>query len=81
MTDKYQYKVIVNDAEGAVVDSVANWTDIAQIIEDRGGIATQYRRLVTDTTIFTDWGMPRDGWIVMGKLAVGPWEVFAQVEA
>lgn len=80
-TDYYQYRITINGEAGPIVDNnpTAGWSTIASFIEDRGGIATLHRRLVTDDSILpmlTD----RTGYLVLKDKVISPWIVLAEVE-
>lgn len=80
-TSYYQYRIEANGTTGPVKDSLPSpeWSFATECIEDRGGIARLYRRLVTDADIMPGITDPT-GYIVMGSRVACPWEIFAEVE-
>ena len=77
----FQYRISYNGAESQVLDTLPGeqWSKAAQAVEDRGGIATLHRRLVTDADIMellTD----SSGWIVLKDKVIEPWQILAQME-
>lgn len=80
--DRYQYRIKANGAESQVLDSCPSdqWAFAAQGIEDRGGVATLERRLITDESIFPMLVTPA-GWKRLGAVVVGPWAIIAEVES
>lgn len=77
-----QYRVTVNGAISKILDSCPSeqWSKAAEYIEDRGGICTLERRLVTDLDIKESL-TTLAGWLFLKDKAISPWEIFAQVEA
>ena len=80
----YQYRVTVNQAIGPVCEHVpANWGQIAQTLEERGGYAKLERRNVEDRAgmedILSDPDMAQY-WTCLGKICFSPWEIFAELD-
>lgn len=77
----YQYRIEANGTPGPILNSLPSpqWSFVSQCIEDRGGLARLYRRLVTDADIMPGITDPA-GYVVMGNRVACPWEVFAEVE-
>lgn len=78
--EMYQYRLIVNGAQGAPTNSYpgAQWEQVAQVIEDRGGHAQLLRRLVTDAEIL-ELVEDTTGYIRLGARVACPWEVLAEL--
>ena len=74
----YQYKIIVNDQESKITDSVPTaWENNFDIILEKGLKATLYRRLVTDIGILpmlTD----TKGYIILKDRVICPWQIIAE---
>lgn len=78
--DRHQYRITVNDAQGPIVDAIADgqWEQVAQVAEDRGYSAKLERRLVTDDSFFTMNGGPVAGYMRLPNgVVIGQWEVMA----
>jgi hypothetical protein len=81
VTSRYQYRVTVNGNTGDIVDTLPSerWENIAQVMEDRGGLATLERRIVTNASILPMLAS-MDGWTVLPDgVVVGPWYILAQL--
>jgi len=81
---KYYYKIAVNGTESEEsndYDSISNrWSNIAGILEGRGGHAVLYRRSVHDKSILRLLADPSQ-WLVVDNIAISPYEVFAEITA
>ena len=77
----YQYRVAVNESEGFVLNSYPDlcWKRVAELIEDRGGHAKLFRRLVTDLDILESLA-DTTGYIILRDKVICPWETFAEIE-
>jgi len=77
----FQYRISYNGAESQVTNDYPGerWSNAAQVVEDRGGTATLYRRLVTDADFMELLSDPT-GWMVLKDKAIEPWQILAQME-
>ena len=79
---KYYYKIAVNGTESEEsndYDSVSDrWSNIANVLEGRGGHAVLYRRSVHGKSILGLLADPSK-WLVVGNIAISPYEVFAEI--
>ena len=80
----YYYKISVNGTESDEsddYDSISErWSNLANVLEGRGGHAVLYRRSVHDKSILrllADSSL----WMVVDDLAISPYEVFAEINA
>jgi hypothetical protein len=77
----YQYRITCNGAIGNVTDDYPGeqWSKAADMVDERGGIATLYRRLITDADIM-ELLADSTGWMVLKGRAIEPWQTLAQME-
>jgi len=81
MSNYRQYRVEVNGTTGPIQGYPGEqWERVAQAIEDRGGLARLYCRLVTDHGILPMLGDDRAGWLVLKDKVISPWDVLAEIE-
>jgi len=80
----YYYKISVNGTESDEsddYDSISErWSNLANVLEGRGGHAVLYRRSVHDKSILRLLA-DSSQWIVIDDLAISPYEVFAEINA
>ena len=80
----YYYKISVNGTESDEsddYDSISDrWSNLANVLEGRGGHAVLYRRSVHDKSILRLLA-DSSRWIVIDDLAISPYEVFAEINA
>jgi hypothetical protein len=77
----YQYRIIYNGADSGVLDEypAERWDKICRVMDNRGGKAVFYRRLITDADILP-WLIDTTGYIKNDDMVICPWEVLAGVE-
>jgi len=81
---RYQYQTIVNGSKSPITDKPpVNWIEIAEVIENRGGIAQMLRRLITEhDQDFIDCLTSTAGFIFLPakNMIICDWELFAEIE-
>ena len=82
MQNGYLYKLNVNGTESDETrdyQSVSDrWSKIADTLEGRGGNAKWMRRAICSNDIIRLLTRP-EKWMVIGENAIGPWEIFAEL--
>lgn len=78
------YKINVNGTDSNETndynDINKRWSNIANILEGRGGQAVLYKRSVHNLNIIPLLTNP-DNWIVLDDFVISPWEVLAEIDA
>lgn len=79
---EYQYRLKVNGAIGPIMNTYPGeqWTKIASAIDDRGGIATFERRLITGSDILPMLTDPTGFIKLKDNVVICPWETMAQLQ-